>query len=412
MQASKTSNPFKLWKEKREAKKKEIAEQAAMEITNDIAENENKIISVLESVDFLHSKLPEYELNQSSNPEHSCGDIEYATKAIVHYLKKNPQGVLIDIRELDTRLLELAYIFKDAVKTGKISTARGALKAIHTGVKDIRSNVPIDLKENAQLYVKTYAKYLDTCINYCGTARETDELRDQCLRNKEALENDEKSYSEFIEDFKQDLDNNAAYAEAFYKLTENDNTDRASWTEVERTVHRRMVDSRVEGLILEFRKVTLTQGETRLALANARLETLSVKVLNIPIVVDPNQMNKYQEEIDDLFTEFARVDVEIDESLRAVDDIEGRIHQLDSAPGVVRAREVAAEEARKVLEDLKKQQEDELNSKKDLTDWHRKLGIRSEEEQARLKAEIEARQAAEIEAMMNETADESNSLYN
>ena len=109
-------------------------------------------------------------------------------------------------------------------------------------------------------------------------------------------------------------------------------------------------------------------------------------------------MNKYQESVEELFRDMAESDVQIDETLKNLDDIEGRIQQIEKGPGSQRWKEVAAEEARHFIDDMKKKQqiktgEDALRAKK----MREAMGIRSEEELAEMRrqAELELQQAAE-----------------
>ena len=99
-------------------------------------------------------------------------------------------------------------------------------------------------------------------------------------------------------------------------------------------------------------------------------------------------MNKYREQIDLLFNELAATDVEIDESLKLMDEIDGRIEQLNNAPGAVRAREVATEEAERAVEDMRKLQE-------------KRAGIQQAREGASLK-ELGLHTMEELEQMKQE----------
>ena len=87
--AVKTSaNPFANWLAARKERKNQAEEQASRMITNRIAENESIIIDQLNSIDFLHSRLPAEVLHAKSRETQPCGDLEYASRAIVHMLLK------------------------------------------------------------------------------------------------------------------------------------------------------------------------------------------------------------------------------------------------------------------------------------------------------------------------------------
>lgn len=407
--AIKSSNPFKAWKEMRDAKKQALAEQAAMEITNDIAENENKIVSVLEGVDFQHSRLPQDVLDKKLNENHPCGELQYATKAMIRTITKNPLDVQFDIREIDKKILQLANIFSEAVSNGEVNTVFASKKALVRGIKNIRTGVPRNNPELGEIYVVENTKHLDSWLNICSYARIVDQMADNIINDKEKLEDAQSYYDSKNAAFVEEVKGNPDNALAFAKITENTSLEtRSDWSDLEREIHLKMVENRMDGVQLELKRTKLTKDELAQASALSKLDILSTKVQNLPIVTDPNLMNKFQEEIDDLIEEFARADIELDETLKAIDDIDGRIRQLDSAPGAVRAREIAAEEAGKIVEIMKKQQDDEVGkNKKSAEDALRRLGIRSVEEQEEMKKEFEAQQAAEIEAIMNEETESS-----
>ena len=74
----KPSNPFKAWMQSRKDRELKVQEQASRMITNKIAENENIIADQLNSVDFLHSRLPKAILEAKSRPNQDCCDLEYS----------------------------------------------------------------------------------------------------------------------------------------------------------------------------------------------------------------------------------------------------------------------------------------------------------------------------------------------
>ena len=88
--------------------------------------------------------------------------------------------------------------------------------------------------------------------------------------------------------------------------------------------------------------------------------------------------------------------------LRTMEDIDERIKQIDSLPGSVRAREIASEKMQGIIEELKKEQEDELSKSNEAADAARRsLGIKTQEEMEELKKEQEVQQSEILESMMN-----------
>lgn len=399
-----TTTPFwKEWKEKREAKKREREEQVARATTDKIAENENTIVSVLESVDFIHSKLPEAVLEFKTNEEHAYGDLEYATKALIAFLKKNPQDVLIDIREIDEKILALAIMFREAVQNGEAKTADATKSFLISAIRDIRTSVPTGIKDNAKLYVETYAKYLDSCIFYCDMARTADKLKDAVINDEEALKPMEEAYKERIEKHKKEIiadDEKAGYAAI---IAETDSiAKRSTWSEGVRKLHIEMIQLAMGEVAVEFQRVKLIQDEEKLSAVNGQLDVLLVEVQNIPIVTDPNEMNKYLEAVDNIFKDIVRADQEIDESLRNMKDIDARIKELDNLPGAVRAQETAAEQMNNIIAEIKAEQALEQKKDEDSVDSARgRLGIKTKEQMEELKKQRAVQQSEEVESMLN-----------
>jgi F0F1-type ATP synthase membrane subunit b/b' len=101
-----------------------------------------------------------------------------------------------------------------------------------------------------------------------------------------------------------------------------------------------------------------------------------------------------------------------------MEDIEGRLRQLDNAPGTVRAREVAFESANKTMDEITKLQE--IQNGKNASRAHKireNLGIKNEQEleQMRKQAEEEMQRTMEEAAQQAEqtiSEQESEVLYN
>ena len=397
-----SSNPFTAWIQRRRERRQEAQEQASRMITNQIAQNESAIIDQLSSIDFLHSKLPESVLKQKSRPNQPCCDLEYASRGIVQTLLANPQTVKIDIRKLDEKMLTLAMLFKQAVEQGDSRAAYAAKGALVRATVDIRACVPQDQLEFAKQFVELNAKYLEEWITLVGLAQVADRteknIETQKALNRAQKEKDEAIISGLAEQIKEDPN----YTEAFLEMIRHDTPEeRANWTEEQKKLHRKMIDLRMNRVTMSLSDELLHQQEIALSVKEAQVETLNAKVAAVPIVADPNLMNQFQEDIDALFDQLAASDAEIDEMLKTMDDIEGRIEQLQNAPGPVRAREIAAEQATEVLEEIKKRQAAEIGVAKSESAKHLKeLGILSEEEvreaqEAQLRAEEELNQALE-----------------
>ena len=409
----KSSNPFKAWIESRRERKDKLQEQASRMITNKIAENENTIADQLNSVDFLHSRLPKSILETKSRENQDCCDLEYATRGIIQTLVKNPQTIKMDIRAIDEKLLTLVLLFKQAVEQGDVRAAYAAKGALVRGMKEIRTRIPQDQPELAKQFVEQNARYLDQWITLVGIAQVADRTKQNVENMRERYETTCNDIEKEIDDLLESIRSDPELGQAYEDILNNDSPEeRSRWTPTQRKVHQLMIDARLKRVNHRLNNTLLQQQEGILSAKEAQLETLYTKLASLPIVADPDLLNKYKEAIDQMFEELAANDVEIDEALQSLDDFEGRIAQLESAPGAIRAREVAAEQAGELLDEMQKRQEFQSGiAAKENAERMRRLGIRSEEEQNEMRRQIEEEMAREEEALY-EASQESQQLYN
>lgn len=398
---SKDSNPFSRWMEKRKERRMEAEEEAAKLITNAIVKNQNTIIDKLSSIDFLHSRLPKSVLETKSSENQRCCDLELATKVIIQTLVKDPQVIKMDIRQFDKKLLTLVLLFKQAVEQGDVRAAYAAKAGLIRAVKDIRSRIPQNQPELARQFVEANANYLDQWITLVSLAQVTDRTKqnvdDQRKRHVLAEEKDNES----TETLRKQIMEDPAFAVAFNELRNRDgNEDRAKWNSDQKEVHRMMVERRMDKVNLDLNSLLLQQQEMALTTKVGQLDVLHAQVARLPIVADPNLMTKFQDSINDLFQKLAEMDQEIDETLKTMDDIEGRIQQLSRAPGSLRAKEVAAEEAENALQELKKLENDQSGKTAERARKMREeMGLHTAEQLAEMKKQVELAEQRAIEEL-------------
>ena len=403
--AVKTSaNPFANWLAARKERKNQAEEQASRMITNRIAENESIIIDQLNSIDFLHSRLPAEVLHAKSRETQPCGDLEYASRAIVHMLLKNPQTIKMDIRKIDQKLLTLVLLYKQAIEQGDQRAAYAAKGALIRGFNDIRSRIPQNQPELAKQFVEANAEYLDRWVTLVGLAQVAD-------RTKQNVDNQREKYNQALamdkernDELRDEFLNNNEFTTAYQFILDHDAPEeRAKWTPVQRDIHRKMIERRMKGVNLELDALLLQQKEMDLSKKESQVEMLYSSVASLEIVADPNLLNKFRESVDNLFKQLAASDAEIDESLKLMDDIEARIEQLNYAPGASRAREVAAEEAEKWLKEEKLRQQDRSGENKvRAREIREALRILSEEQLQERKRQIEEEQQRILEQMQEQ----------
>ena len=397
------------WIQGRKERKKALAEQTAKIITDDTAKNETAIIDTLSSIDFIHSRLPEEVLEAKSNPNRPCGDLEYASKAICRMLLKNPQTLSLDLRKLDEKLLTISMLFKQSIEQGDKRAAFAAKAALVRGINDIRTRIPANSPELFNQFIEANAKYLDSWITLVGLAQVADRMEQNAEEQKALLTLKEEKHKKALEQLKSIIQEDSVKAEIFADIVNHDTPEeRAKWTQEQRDMHKLLIEKRMDGVHLQLDSLLLQQKETDLASKESQIETLYSKVASQEIVADPNLMNKFREEVDKMFEELAASDAELDETLRLMDDIEGRIAQMDKAPGAVRAQEVVAEEGKAAIEEIKRMQDIEIGNQAKRTDEKLKsLGILSKEDEATLKRQAEEAQQKAMEEMLNAVFDSS-----
>lgn len=382
-----SANPIAAWRQRRADKKRDALEQAARMVTNQTADNENKMVDILSGIDFLHSALPKEELEHKHSEKQSCGDFEYAALTIQQLILKNPQTIKIDIRPLDEKLIALMLMFKEAIEQGDSHAARSARAALIRGIRDIRNRLPQVQTDLADLFVKQNTEYLDGWLTLVQTAKQVD-MQERNLRQERAL-NDKKrdENTERMSVFTQEVGgtnpSNPEKALAFHKIAEHDlPEERVKWSDLERAVHREMIQFKLDQNVLNLEAIRLEQDEQIQMQTKHQLELLFESASKVPVVVDPDLLNKQNEQIEHMMRDMAAADQKIDEAIAKVDELNGRLAQLDTAPGTIRAMEAASNQAEGMVEKLRREQDIQAGAwKKELDEYRKRCGLRDEQEQ-------------------------------
>jgi hypothetical protein len=165
---------------------------------------------------------------------------------------------------------------------------------------------------------------------------------------------------------------------------------------MQREVFQQMLERRRSQVKLGLSSAMLIQNESLLETQRAQLELLSTKLSVEPTREYRNLMNRCQEAMDGAFEDMAKNDAQIEETLKKLDDYEGRIKQLDQAGGAVRAMETVVETAESVVSEIRAQQDKELARHMSKTSSAlEKLGIRDQETQRELEQQADTLREAE-----------------
>ena len=395
---SASANPFRSWIENRNAKKAEKAEEKAKEAVNAASATTNDLIRTLQETNFLHSQIPAAILDRRTTDENQkVGDLEYFRNYIVQVLNARSTVVKADLRPIDEQLITLAGQFKDAVEKGDINAAYAARAALAMGVDTIRDSVPENQPEDLTQYIERSAKYLGEWVTLVQFAQTIDiqERRVQSL-NADTSAMDAELAGQ-IEEMRERLEGDPDYAEAFAQVLYRSAPEhRINYNKMQREVFQQMLERRRSQVKLGLSSAMLIQNESLLETQRAQLELLSTKLSVEPTREYKNLMNRCQEAMDGAFEDMAKNDAQIEETLKKLDDYEGRIKQLDQAGGAVRAMETVVETAESVVSEIRAQQDKELARHMSKTSSAlERLGIRDQETQRELEQQADTLREAE-----------------
>lgn len=408
---SQPGNPIKRWKEERERKKQEALDQAAREITEDTAKNEALMIERLQGA-FQNCRLPKEVMEKKSDPNHPCGDLQYAVRAICGELKKNPLSPKVDIRDIDERIMTLINLLRDAISLGNVRTVNVANAALAKAIRNVRGQVPQNQPELAKEFVKRNTVYLDSWIDLVHTATEVDreiqnldELQKKQKRDWENRRKKEEAFHQLVR-----VDTGSPESIAYMQIADNDTPEqRKMWTQAQRDMHTKMVDMALEASRLNLMDMLVATQQNKVTECHNRLDLFFTSLCAVEVVTDPNLRNKQQEAMERMFRDMAETDQAISETIDRMEELDGRLQQLDTAPGTIKAKQLAQKEAERMLEELKREQTAEEDNARKQREFRQRHGILSEEE---LRAQQEA-QAAQQEVQEDQEFEvNDNQVYN
>ncbi len=375
----------------RKERRRRKEEDAAKAITNDRAENENKIVTILSSINFVNTPIPKEKLEHKSNPDQQWGDLEYGARAAQKMLRDAPYFE-VDTAPIDAKLLQLANEFKSAVTAGNVRQAYAAKAALVTCIQDIRHRIPTVNPDLVDSFIKSGVKYMDTWLAIVenssvadGLERNVKTQRTQCDAKEEDLK---KRAEEVFKKLNEDKKYLSAYASIKDKIAPQ---NPAMWTPDQVAVRKMLVQLRFDKFSHGLMVISLDRQEMKLRGQEGKIDALGAEVAKQPIPEDENALNKFNEQMDNFIKDLAEMDTEMDSLLTAVEDIEGRLKILDEAPGAVHLRETIADEAEAFLNEYSKMQEEERSNDEVNRDaFFAKYRLKSKEEQEQLVAQAEA----------------------
>lgn len=345
------------WAARKAEAKQTAAEEAARIITNSTAKNEAAIVNTLASVDFLHSRLPKEDLELTSDKARKIPDLEFASKYLQQEIIRNPQTIHMDTRPIDEKLLTLAIMFRNAVKNGNSKAAFAAKAALLRSYTEIRTKVPENQPELFSVFTENSVNYLNGWIALVNLSQLADQLKDNIDRDQRHFSQEKAEHEQSVASLRTLLEEDPEYYNAYAKMMEGDSPNqRKLWTELQREIHGMLIERKFRKSRLNMENFALVQKERELLSVENQVENMKFNLLNLRVTTDPNLINQYKEQMDLFLGELEKSDQLVNEEMKYVDEIEGRIDQLNRSPGSIRAKEVALEEAYEALEEVKQLQ--------------------------------------------------------
>ena len=335
------------------ASRAELRQQAAQMTTDQFDQNTRKLIDLLGAVDFSRSLLPK-EILEDRQPGKRMCRLEYSTQIqLIGKLEHSRLRLRADIRPLDEKLFNLALRFGRYVRTGEAVSAVMAHEALTRGIRDIRCNFPQDPAIPPDKFVQINAEYLNQWINLIQWAEIYDSQAKSLAAQRETHRQEVTQLDESIDKIAARIDTDPAFSDSFFHIVDHDTPrDRANWSSPQLELHLMLVEHRFKQFTLQMSNVTLTSLEQDQLAVKLKIDTLRQQLAAVPIVTDPDLLNKYRESMDNYIRSQAESDAFIAETLRYTEEMEGAMKHLEQTSAAARQHSAAAEGARITAEQI------------------------------------------------------------
>ena len=402
------------WWKNRQAKKKEEEEEAAIAIIDKATENENTFCNLLGGIDFKNSKLAPEHLNaRSKENTSSYGDLEHMAKYISQEIRRNAYSVSIDVRPLDKVLYQIIKRYKEAIENGYPNQAFAARVALNRAFTKIRFRLPQVLpegseKEYAREYIGACAKHAQSWLTLIVQARMADQLDENVRNQKIEHDNLVKQSAERKDAALKAARSDPAKEQAMRSILMG--TPFSELSPLAKDLFADSVELRIDDINIDLAKRQLQQNQINAKNAKGRITTLKISLSNMNLPVDPNAMNKYNDEINEMLTRMAKMDQEIEESIAAFEDLKHKVEAMDDLPGAQAAREFAAKGIQDLFEQKAAEQNAKLARSHGFANLFEMFDVKTEEEmeQALAEQEILAQDEEFLYEEMDETEDQLN----
>ena len=402
----------------REAQKKAEMENEARTVANETAQNATDVAEKLRTVSFApnRSRLPRDILEEKKNPDQLSCDMELIARSLAARLEKQEPSAQIDLRPIDTQLNVLADRFVAAVKSGYPTEARVILDALNRGIDMIRNRVPSEDPEFAKQYIEENAAYLERWVHLADSARTLDQISENVVCQQRDYDIEEAALKESKEAIWEQAQQDAKTKNAMKVIFDHKTLeDRMRWSKEVRELYNFMLACRMKEVNLMLKRYLVDQEKQQRNAQKAQVNTMKNSLIDLAVVRNKDEVNHFHDSVAKMFKQMADYDVQLDTMLKTMDSVEAQILQLEDAPGNLRAKEEAFEQTVRFINEMKQEQDNELLDLKEGGSLAEMFGLRSDEEQARLKQQLQEEKKQREEQKLQQkqnTNENSDLLYN
>lgn len=394
--------PLSGWLRDKKNLQKQKLEEAAKQVSNNKAENEDKIVTILRSINFTDSLLPADKLDYKSSETQPYGDLEYAVFEAIDMISNNTYDYTgIDLSKIDANILAIAGELKNAIETGDVHRAFAAQAGLITSIDKIRNKIPFLPEEMKADYVETSESYLElwrTLITSCTTL---DTVQRNLDSQKISIEQKQNQINKKNDELARKMLNDEAYKEKIERTMSNTFiANSQEWDQESMDLYKWLVSQRVEQSSVSFEMLQYDMLVKQFTYQEKIINDYQIRVRQLPTPEDPNLLNKYKDMVETEYKRSAEIDAQFDELGEFMDNMDERLKQMAYSKGSIRQRKMVAEAVDKIVEQAKKIQLEEAGVNTDSNQMNalKKIKLLSETEIQKMK---EAQPVQEVQKTIN-----------
>lgn len=394
--------PLSGWLRDKKNLQKQKLEEAAKQVSNNKAENEDKIVAILRSINFTDSLLPADKLDYKSSETQLYGDLEYAVFEAIDMISNNTYDYNgIDLNKIDASIIVIAKELKNAIETGDVHRAFAAQAGLITSIDKIRNKIPFLPEEMKAGFVETSESYLElwhTLITSCITL---DTLQRNLNSQKTSIEQKQNQIKKKNEEHARKMLNDEAYKKKIERALNNNFIDNSQdWDQEIMDLYKWLVSQRVEQSSVKFEMLQYDMLFKQFTYQEKIVNDYQIRVRQLPNPEDLDLLNKYKDMVENEYKRASEIDAQFDELGEFMDNMDERLKQMAYSKGSIRQRKMVAEAIDKIVEQAQKIQLEEAGIDTDSNQMNalKKIKLLSETEIQKMK---ETQPVQEVEKTIN-----------